>query len=81
MDLPVVQKLKKDVVREIYASFPQNSGLLAHQRRLRYWLRNCPLYLYSREDIDGIMRAAGVKKYEIKDFGRDYFVRMVLDPA
>lgn len=74
----VIEKLKKDVTKEFYASFPAKSGILALQRRIRYWVRNCPLYLYSRQDVDRIMKAAGVARYEVIDFGRDYFVKASL---
>lgn len=75
----VVKKLKKDINKEIYASFPKNNGLLAFQRRIRYNWRNCPLYLYSKSDVEKIMDDCGLKgKYTIKDLERDWFVRVQL---
>jgi predicted TPR repeat methyltransferase len=77
----VFKKLRRDVTQEIYASFPTDRGFLALQRRVRYRLRNCPLYLYSRRDIENIMAAAGLSKFDILDFGRDYFVKVSLRPG
>lgn len=72
-------KLKREVAQEIYASFPGSSGLLAKQRKLRYALRDCPLYLYSVRDIENIMRACGLEQqYAVKDLGREYFVKVTL---
>lgn len=75
----VLEKLRRDVSKEIYASFPRSSGVLALQRRFRYWLRDCPLYLYSREEVEAILESCGLKRYELKDFGRDYFVKVRLE--
>jgi hypothetical protein len=74
----IFDKLKRDATREIYASFPASHGFLALQRRVRYWMRNCPLYLYSQQDVEAILARAGMTKYEILDFGRDYFVKVTL---
>lgn len=77
----VFKKLQEQGVREIYASFPRKGGFLAWQRRARYRLRRCPLYLYSQTDVDRILDVAGMAgQYEIKDLGRDMFVRVVLQP-
>ena len=77
--LPLIHKLKREINKEIYASFPQSGGLLAWQRQVRYKMRNCPLYLYSLADVKKLMHDAGLEgKYEIKDFGRDYFVKIKL---
>lgn len=75
----VFRKLKREITKELYVSFPRSSGLLAKQRKLRYALRGCPLYLYSAQDIRAIMEACGLKKqYVVKDLGRDYFVKVTL---
>lgn len=77
--IPLVEKLKREIGKEIYGSFPKSGGLLAWQRQIRYKMKNCPLYLYSLNDVKKIMNAAGLDgKYEIKDFGRDYFVKITL---
>lgn len=76
--VPLLLKLKQEVSKEIYASFPQSGGFLAWQRRIRYRQRNCPLYLYSKNDVEKLMKEAGFSNYTIQDFGRDYFVKIVL---
>jgi len=74
----VFNKLKQDVSKEIYASFPKSGGLLAWQRRVRYKMRNCPLYLYSKKDVEDIMRQCNINNYSIKDFGRGLFLKVDL---
>jgi len=75
----VIEKLKKDVTGEIYASFPKNAGLLAKTRTVRYRLRQCPLFLYTIEDIRKIMEKTGLSdRYGITDCERDYFIKITL---
>jgi SAM-dependent methyltransferase len=71
----LVNKLKKDIRKEFYGSFPKKGGLLAWQRQIRYNMRNCPLYLYSKADVEKILDDCGLRgKYTIKDLERDWFV-------
>ena len=73
----IINKLKKDISKEFYASFPQADEPLSIQRRVRYKMRNCPLWLYTRKDVETILNNCGLQgKYEIKDFGRDYYVKV-----
>lgn len=73
--VPVLKKLLKDTEKEIYISFPDNKGILAIQRRIRYYLRNCPLYLYSKTYIEDCLKEAGCfEKAEIRKTDRNYFV-------
>ena len=73
--VPVLKKLATEVTGEFYASFPKSGGLLAWQRRIRYHLRKCPLWLYSKREVENALIASGFAKcYEIRDFGRDWYV-------
>ena len=47
----VLQKLARDVTGIVLASFPKAGGLLAWQRKVRYRLRGCPLWLYRRDEV------------------------------
>ncbi|MBM3417238.1 MAG: methyltransferase domain-containing protein [Bacteroidetes bacterium] len=76
----MLKKLKRDISKEIYASFPHDSGLLAFQRKIRYKIRECPLYYYSYNDVVNLLKEAGLdKNFEIVDFKRDYFVKIILN--
>ncbi|MDA0711495.1 MAG: class I SAM-dependent methyltransferase [bacterium] len=75
----VLEKLGREVTREIYASFPIAGGWLAWQRKVRYRARKCPLWLYRREDVVAIMDRAGFAgRYEIENFERDWYVTIRL---
>lgn len=71
----VFKKLRGEVKTLLLASFPRAGGLLGVQRKIRYSLRNVPLYLYKREDIDRIMANVGITDYEILDLGRDFLLK------
>jgi len=68
-------RLKELVTHEFYASFPVDGGLLARQRKLRYRLRGCPLWLYRHDDVRGLLRSVGLLDVtEFIDLGRDLYV-------
>tara|TARA_B100000989_G_C19509508_1_gene458233 strand:- start:979 stop:1656 length:678 start_codon:yes stop_codon:yes gene_type:complete len=71
----VLKKLLSEVNYEIYISIPGNKGLLALQRKIRYSLRNCPLYLYSLDSLTQHLKDAGCfEQSEIIDTERGYYV-------
>ena len=71
----VLKKLLEEIDKEIYISIPGNKGFLAWQRKIRYRMRNCPLYLYSLEYLIECLKEAGC--YEISEIAateRGHFV-------
>jgi len=73
----VIKKLLNDVEKEIYISFPDNIGLLAIQRKIRYKLRSCPLFLYSLKYLKDSLKAAGCfENSQILNIDRGYFVKI-----
>jgi len=71
----VLKKLLKDINKEIYISIPGNKGLLAFQRKIRYNLRNCPLYLYKETDLTKYLEQAGCIDFtEIQPMERGYYL-------
>jgi len=71
----VLKKLINDIKKEIYISIPNNKGFLAWQRKIRYNLRNCPLFLYSREFLeDSLKKARCFVISEITEIDRGYFI-------
>ncbi|MFL5740280.1 MAG: class I SAM-dependent methyltransferase [Flavisolibacter sp.] len=75
--VPLIKKLQKDVSKELYMSFPKKGGFLTWQRKVRYNMRHCPLYFYSKKSLVDILDQAGLQgKYTIKDLGRDFFVKV-----
>ena len=82
VDDPVrlLKKVKGDVTRFIFASFPRKNNLLNAIRkvRYRYGKKNCPLYFYSKADLEQLMKASGFSRYEIADNDREYYVKVML---
>ena len=71
----VIIKLLSEVNKEIYISFPDDRGLLAWQRKIRYARRNCPLYYYNEESISKHLMDAGcLENSTITKTNRNYFV-------
>ena len=74
---PVLKKMIEISNHEVYASFPKAKGILAIQRRVRYKLRSCPLWLYSEKRLLAILEQSGASgRYELVDLGRDWIVRI-----
>lgn len=74
---PVLKKMCEIAQYEVYASFPKSKGILAIQRRVRYKLRSCPLWLYSKKQLVAILTESGLTgKYELVDLGRDWLVKI-----
>jgi 2-polyprenyl-3-methyl-5-hydroxy-6-metoxy-1,4-benzoquinol methylase len=69
----IFKKLKKEC-KIFLCSFPKLYHWLTPQRKIRYVLRNCPLYFYTKKKIKIKLKIAGIKKYKILDNGREYFV-------
>ena len=60
-------------------SFPKSGGFLGWQRKVRYKMRNCPLYYYSKSDLESLFAKVHWRnKAEIIDIDRDFFVRVIL---
>jgi 2-polyprenyl-3-methyl-5-hydroxy-6-metoxy-1,4-benzoquinol methylase len=56
-----------------FFSFPMGGGFLAWQRQVRY-RRRCPLYLYSREDLQRLFAKFEGVAVDIQPIARDFFV-------
>jgi len=76
----VLEKAIRETNKEIYASFPKDGGFLAAQRKVRYNLRNCPLWLYTKNDVETLLKKVGkFEQSEILDLGRGFFVCIKCD--
>jgi 2-polyprenyl-3-methyl-5-hydroxy-6-metoxy-1,4-benzoquinol methylase len=54
-------------------SFPKQAGILAWQRRFRY-RHKCPVFTYSRGDLDALFRPISAVQYGIESIARDWLV-------
>lgn len=74
--------IMKDLCSQsVIASFPSISFYRTPIRKLRYKLKNCPVYFYSPADIEKLSEQAGFASCSIKKIpgaGMDYFVTMTI---
>jgi 2-polyprenyl-3-methyl-5-hydroxy-6-metoxy-1,4-benzoquinol methylase len=70
---PFVTRVIQLTNKSAFLSFPKSGGILAWQRRLRY-RRKCPLFMYSREDLQRLSDTFTSTRFEIESLARDWFV-------
>lgn len=70
---PLVKKVLDLTERRALFSFPMRGGFLAWQRQVRYRSR-CPLFLYTRPEIEGLFSNMNDVKVQIDPISRDFFV-------
>ena len=72
-----ILKIMHDLANKVAVfSIPVESHWLTPQRKIRYKLRNCPLWFYNESKINDLMSRIGVEKFTIERHSRDYLVLM-----
>ena len=74
----MLKKLKTDVKYMVLGSFPRSDNFLNKIRKIKYFFKNCPLYLYSRKELEKMFRSVGIDNYSIKETDREFYVRLNL---
>jgi SAM-dependent methyltransferase len=69
----VVERVLSLTRAKAFFSFPADGGILGWQRKLRYKNR-CDLFMYRREQIDGLFQGTHFGKFEVERISRDFFV-------
>ena len=73
--VPFIKKLIKDTKKEIYLSVAGKKGWQATQRKVRYWLKDCPLYLVYKNELKQVLSDAGcLEQPEIIEIDQGWFV-------
>lgn len=73
---PFIEKLSRVVRWKAVLSFPISESVLALQRKIRYRLRDCPLFLYERNELEELIEASPFSKCSLEQIHRDYFVTL-----
>ena len=55
-------------------SFPKAVESRVAIRRIRFWLKGTPLFLYRENQVKDILAAAGIRNHEWITLDRDYLV-------
>lgn len=75
--IPVLEKMKTQANHSVIASFPSISIYRTPIRKMRYFLKRCPVYFYNPVKIHSFCSEVRFAKHEvvkIKGSGMDYFV-------
>lgn len=72
--LPVIDKMRKCTNNTVIISFPRFWTWRAPIRKLRLFLRRCPVYFYSRKKVQELLTNAGYKSYVIDKVGKLFCV-------
>ncbi len=67
--VPFLRKMSQAARHIVVASFPGVSLVRMPLRKIRYALRQCPVYFYRRKELDAIARAAGLTDYRLRPCG------------
>ena len=79
--LPMLTKIAGLTRRRFLASFPRKTGLWDLQRKVRYhWLKRCPIYDYSQEQLERLFREAPFQDFRIIPVTRGFFGIGINDP-
>ena len=74
----LLNKLKTETNKMILGSFPKSGNILNSIRKVRYFFKGCPLYYYSKNNLDKLFHACNFQNYQILENDREYYVRIAL---
>jgi 2-polyprenyl-3-methyl-5-hydroxy-6-metoxy-1,4-benzoquinol methylase len=71
---PLLARVRELTRGPVLMSFPRAREWRVPLRRLRFWLRGCPLFLYTEEQVGGLLADAAFKRVDWHFLDRDYLV-------
>jgi len=72
--LPTLKKIRQLCTEKAILSFPGKWKFRNLARKIRLRILKCPVYFYTRPQLEKILKESGFNKFEIKNVDRDYFV-------
>jgi len=72
-------KLKRDTNNIILGSFPKLWNIWTLQRMIRYRIRKCPIYFYTKKQIENMLNDLEMNNYELTDNGREFYLKIILN--
>jgi cyclopropane fatty-acyl-phospholipid synthase-like methyltransferase len=70
----IISRMRELTRSQMIMSFPKSREWRAPVRRVRFWVKGCPLFLYTESQVKGILSEAGVTRYDWIALDRDYIV-------
>ena len=72
--VPIIAKMREFTKGQMILSFPKAVEWRVPIRRMRFWIKGTPLFLYKEKQVKEILAKAGVEKYEWINLDRDYLI-------
>jgi 2-polyprenyl-3-methyl-5-hydroxy-6-metoxy-1,4-benzoquinol methylase len=72
--VPIIAAMRELTNGKMIMSFPKAVEWRVPVRRLRFWMKGTPLFLYREQQVRDILQQAGVVDYEFVYLDRDYLV-------
>jgi len=72
--VPIISRMRELTSGKLILSFPKAVEWRVPIRRVRFWMKGTPLFLYGEDQVKAILRDAGVENYEWIELDRDYLV-------
>ena len=72
--VPFLRKMRRLSRKKVVATFPRKWTWRAPVRKVRLALRGCPVYFFTRGQVERLMAEAGFKSFSIDRIGKIYFV-------
>lgn len=72
--VPLITRMRELTSGKLIMSFPKAIEWRVPVRRVRFWLKGTPLFLYREPQVRDILGRSGVTEFEWIDLDRDYLV-------
>jgi 2-polyprenyl-3-methyl-5-hydroxy-6-metoxy-1,4-benzoquinol methylase len=72
--VPIITRMRELTKGKLILSFPKAVEWRVPIRRIRFWLKGTPLFLYREAEVRDILQRSGVTDYEFIRLDRDYLV-------
>ncbi len=72
--IPIITAMRELTRGTLIMSFPKAIEWRVPLRRIRFWLKGTPLFLYRESQVRAILAESGVTDYELIHLDRDYLV-------
>ena len=72
--IPIITRMRELTRGKLILSFPKAVEWRIPIRRVRFWLKGTPLFLYREAQVRDILARSGVTNYEFIHLDRDYLV-------
>ena len=72
--VPLITRMRELTKGKVILSFPKSMEWRVPLRRVRFWLKGTPLFLYKEAQVKDILARSGITNYEMIYLDRDYLV-------